>query len=180
MEIEHSTSNERLNNMNRFISHAPPGIILEVGVWKGGSLRFLAENHPKRRFIGIDTFEGMPAHGEFDNYHRRGDFGNTSFEEVVQNTVDLPNVTLVKGEFSNLNIAISEQCAMIHCDVDLYESTIAVFRRMEHRVVHRGRIYCDDAFQPTCEGATLALCEFVAQTKRIPRFDDGMHVYFEF
>ena len=71
--------------MTRFIADAPAGIIVEVGVWKGGSLRFMAERHKGRRFYGFDTFEGLPEACAFDNFHRRGDFADTSLEEALRN-----------------------------------------------------------------------------------------------
>lgn len=178
--IEHSTGDGRLHNMSRFIETAPPGVIIEVGVWKGGSLRFLAEQHPDRQFFGFDTFEGMPEVCDLDNHHKAGDFGNTSFEAVRDALMDLPNVTLVKGYFPDSDITGDQPIAMVHCDVDLYESTLNTFRHLGPRIVPNGRMYCDDAFQSTCEGATLALCQFAAETKRIPQFDLGSHAAFCF
>lgn len=178
MDIEHSTADSKLQNMSRFIAGAPPGIIVEVGVWKGGSLRYLAEQHPDRVFYGFDTFEGMPEVCELDNHHRAGDFGDTSFEVVKQQLSDLRNVILTKGRFPDSDITQNLPIAMVHCDVDIYQSTIQTFRHLWPRVVAGGRMYCDDAFQTTCEGATLALCEFAAEIKRIPQFDLGTHAAF--
>lgn len=180
MDIEHSTANGRLQNMSRFISQAPPGIIIEVGVWKGGSLRYLAENHPDRMFYGFDTFQGMPETCELDNHHRPGDFGNTSYEDVRQNLSDLKNVILTKGVFPESDITKDLPIAMVHCDVDIYTSTLRTLRHVAPRIVHNGRIYCDDAFQSTCEGATLALCQFAVESRRIPQFDLGSHAAFCF
>lgn len=180
MDIEHSTTDNRIQNMSRFIAGAPDGIIIEVGVWKGGSLRYLAERHPTRVFYGFDTFEGMPESCPLDNVHKRGDFGNTSYEEVRDALADLPNVTLVKGYFPDSDITGDRPIAMVHCDVDLYESTIKTFRHVYKRMVPNGRIYCDDAFQSTCEGATLALCEFAFERRQIPQFDLGSHPCFLF
>lgn len=180
MNIEHSTANGRLQNMSRFLSTAPPGIIIEVGVWKGGSLRFLAERHPDRRFFGFDTFEGMPDATSLDNFHKKGHFGDTSLESVQKCFSDLANVTLVKGYFPDSDVTGDQPVAMVHCDVDLYESTLKTFRHLAPRIVPNGRMYCDDAFQHTCQGATLALCQFAAEEKRVPQFDLGSHPAFCF
>lgn len=180
MDIEHSTANGRLQNMSRFIAQAPPGIIIEVGVWKGGSLRYLAENHPDRQFYGFDTFEGMPKEHPLDNHHKKGHFGDTSFERVKAALADLPNVTVTKGYFPDSDITDNQPIAMVHCDVDLYESTLKTFRHLAPRIVPNGRMYCDDAFQSTCEGATLALCEFATERRQIPQFDLGSHPCFLF
>ena len=66
----------------------------------------------------------------------------------------------------------------MHCDVDLYESPRNTFRYLWPRIVPGGRMYCDDAFQHTCEGATLALCQFATEIKRVPQFDLGSHAVF--
>lgn len=180
MDIEHSTANSRLHNMSRFITQAPPGIIIEVGVWKGGSLRYLAERHPDRQFYGFDTFEGMPTAHPLDNHHREGDFGDTSFDAVRNAIADLSNVTVIKGYFPDSDSTGSQPIAMVHCDVDIYESTLKTFRHVAQRMVINGRIYCDDAFQATCEGATLALCRFAVEMNKVPQFDLGAHAAFCF
>lgn len=180
MDIEHSTSNGRLHNMSRFIEQAPPGIIIEVGVWRGGSLRYLAERHPTRLFFGFDTFEGMPPTDPRDNHHKPGDFGNTSFETVQAALADLQNVTVVKGLFPGSDITGLQRIAMAHVDVDIYQSTLDCFRHLGPRMARGGRMYCDDAFQSTCHGATLALCQFAAETSRVPQFDAGSHAAFCF
>lgn len=164
--------------MSRFIRTAPSGIIVEVGVWKGGSLRYLAENHPDRTFFGFDTFEGMPPTCNLDNHHKQGDFSDTSFEAVRAALADLPNVTVVKGHFPESDMTGNLPIAMAHVDVDIYESTLSTFRHLSPRMVPNGRIYCDDAFQSTCEGATLAMCLFAAQTSHVPQFDLGSHAAF--
>ncbi len=180
MDIEHSTANDRLQNMSRFIAVAPPGIIIEVGVWKGGSLRYLAEQHPDRIFYGFDTFEGMPDSHHLDNHHKKGDFGNTSFEAVRAALSDLSNVTIVKGYFPDSDITEGQAIAMAHVDVDLYESTLKTFRHLAPRMAANARMYCDDAFQSTCHGATLALCQFAAERSHVPQFDLGSHAAFCF
>jgi len=180
MEIEHTTADHKLINMTRFLKAAPAGIVVEVGVWKGGSIGYLASIFPERQFFGFDTFEGMPESCSLDNHHKRGDFGDTSFEEVGRKLSGLSNVILVKGLFPASDVTAELPIAMVHCDVDLYESTLAVLRHFHARMQPGGRIYCDDAFQATCEGATLALCQFAAETKKVPQFDLGFHSAFCF
>ena len=166
--------------MSRFIVNAPPGIIVEVGVWKGGSLRYLAERHPDRTFFGFDTFEGMPVTGERDNHHQQGHFGDTSLAEVAAALTDLKNVTLGKGWFPDSDTTGDQRVAMVHVDVDIYTSTLNTFRHFRPRMSPGGRMYCDDAFQSTCHGATLALCQFAAETSLVPQFDQGSHAAFCF
>jgi hypothetical protein len=178
MNVEHSTNDDKLRNMARFIGEAPAGIVIEVGVWKGGSLRFMAERHKERQFYGFDTFQGLPEECEIDNFHRKGDFADTSLEEALHNLRGLPNVLLTRGLFPASDITGDLPIAMVHCDVDLYESTLNTFRHLWPRIAPGGRLYCDDAFQHTCEGATLALCHFATEIGRVPQFDHGMHAVF--
>ncbi len=165
--------------MSRFLSQAPPGIVVEVGVWKGGSLKWLSQHHPDRMFYGFDTFQGMPSPAEVDNFHKRGDFSDTSLEDVQRSLSDVNNVILAKGLFPESDITSDQPIALVHCDVDLYESTIKTMRHLWPRVVSGGRIYCDDAFAPTCEGATLAVCEFAVEHRRTLKQDIGNHAFFE-
>lgn len=180
IHIEHSTTDIKLDNMSRFISQAPPGIVCEVGVWKGGSLRYLAERHPDRQFFGFDTFEGMPPVTDKDNHHRQGDFSNTSLPTVQAAFEDLNHVQLVKGLFPASDTTAGQLVALAHVDVDIYESTLNCFRHFAARMATGGRIYCDDAFVTTCQGATIALTQFSAETGRVPRFDPEHHAYFQF
>jgi hypothetical protein len=180
MDIEHSTADYKLQNMRRFIEQAPAGIIVEIGVWKGGSLRYLAEHCPGRRFFGFDTFTGMPPTCRLDNFHRQGDFADTSYDRVRLTFEDLPHVRLISGRFPDSDVTGNLSIAMAHVDVDIYESTLACFRYLAPRMAPGGRIYCDDAFQSTCEGATLALCQFAVELGRVPQFDLGSHAAFCF
>lgn len=163
--------------MVRFLSESPQeGIVVEVGVWQGGSIRYLAERFPTRRFFGFDTFEGMPAECAYDNHHKKGDFGDTSFELAKSNLADLTNVQLIQGYFPDSDVGIlSDPIVLAHVDVDIYESTLRAFEHLSPMMASGGRIYCDDAFIGTCHGATIAFCEFCGRLKRAPHFDPGSH-----
>lgn len=70
-------------------SRFPQGRLLEVGVWKGLSLKYLAEKAPQARIMGIDLFEYDPQ------YHGR----TGSFLEDAQKRLDAhKNVQLIKED----------------------------------------------------------------------------------
>lgn len=181
-KIESILAQGRPTKICELLESAPAGLFIEVGVYKGGFLRFLAQHFPRRKLFGFDTFEGLPSPGKFDNVHKRGDFGDTSFEEVSQHLSSFPNVKLIKGFYPDSDILPAvPQVAFAFVDVDLYGSTYRSIVHLAPRMVSGGRIYCDDAFLPSCEGATLACCRFAVETGNPPRLVSKEHLlYFEF
>ena len=68
-----------------------PGVIAEVGVFKGGSARLISEAKVNREFHLFDTFEGLPATSENDATFRAGTFKG-GLEEVQRFLEGLPNL----------------------------------------------------------------------------------------
>jgi hypothetical protein len=167
-------SHAKLENMHRFLEHGPTGAVVEVGVYQGGSLHYLATRHPDRDFYGFDTFAGMPPESEFDNHHRQGDF-QTSLAEVQQHFSELKNVVLIQGLYPDSDVLKPRPITLAHIDADLYSSTLNAMEEVLPRMAPGGRIYCDDAFQRTCHGATLAVCEFCTRHKLILLLDNDQH-----
>lgn len=84
-----------------------PGTMLELGVFRGGSLKFLAQVceqlSVEKPIIGIDTFEGHPSVHPLDGpVHMVGKFSTTSLEQVTAYVEGWPNVRLVKGDVSKI------------------------------------------------------------------------------
>jgi hypothetical protein len=125
-----------------------PGDVVEFGVFTGLSLAQLAQGHlfdPKgmeRRFIGFDSFEGLPpsteAHARWQpadcavnhGWHPRLPIGAKVTPEVTRElfaACRLPPPLLHVGAFSDtvgrLVPADISQIALVHFDCDLYEST---------------------------------------------------------
>lgn len=169
------TAGRKLENMVNWLKEAPPGPVVEVGVYQGGSLIHLASRFPGRQFYGYDTFEGIPeATNDLDNFHRKGDF-SASFEDVKSACDRLPNITLVKGIYPTSDTIRPNNIALAHVDVDIYESTKATIEHLIPLMGPKSRLYCDDAWMDTCEGATIAMCEVAAAHKMFPKFDHGWH-----
>lgn len=168
------TAPHKLANMERWLRDAPPGPVVEVGVFQGGSLFYLAERFPDRHFYGYDTFEGMPASSDLDNHHKAGDFG-ASYDDVAKAVGKLANITLIRGRFPESDSIRPQGVAMAHVDVDIYSSTRDAIEHLIPLMGPKSRLYCDDAWVDSCHGATIAMCEVSARHKMFPRFDHGSH-----
>ena len=103
-----------------------PGLRLEFGVWRGNSIRRCAERYPRQRWVGFDSFEGFPDDGRLD--------WQKPFK-VIELPDTPPNVTLVKGYFSEMLAPFLAdtpgEVAFVNIDCDLYSSTADVFAALE-------------------------------------------------
>ena len=118
------------------------GLWLEFGVYKGKSLRKIAEK-TRQTVFGFDSFEGLPE--DWILKYRKGDF---SLKGRLPE--DMPkNVNLVKGEFSESLPAFLEKnagpVAFLHIDCDLYQSTRTVFSHLKDRIT-AGTVILFDEF----------------------------------
>jgi O-methyltransferase len=167
----------KLLGLWEYVQEAPEGDILEVGSWRGGSSLMLAasaEQHKPNSHVYIcDTFEGLVKVTDKDNFHKNGDFGDTTSKEVVEGLMveyNLSNVTVHEGIFpeDTGNEVTSTKIAFIHIDVDVYQCYLDIFNWMEGKLVPGAIIAFDDYLIPTCEGATLAIDEYF---KDNPNYD---------
>jgi len=174
----------KLRNLIDFLFVGPKGYIVEVGVFKGGSIGTLAKCFPKRRFYGYDTFEGIPQHCQLDNIHRKGNFFS-DYNKVKRALIPFKNITLIKGIYPESDSIKPQPIALAHVDVDIYKSTLESFFHLTPLMAKGGRIYCDDAFVPSCEGATIALKEYCSKFNFKYNFDSKnkphiKHAYVQF
>lgn len=165
------------------------GDVVECGVGRGHSLLMLAslvrDEGAGRKIWGFDSFEGFPEPAEEDRSHRnpkKGEWGDTQVVEVrnllLQGALDREfvrsQVTLVKGFFEDsLPKYRGDAIALLHLDVDLYESYLAALRELYPKVVHGGVVAFDE-YMGTTEhlnfpGAQRAIDEYFAGTGRIRR-----------
>jgi O-methyltransferase len=170
-ETQPITNKFKLDEMCQFLSMVE-GDVVEIGVFQGGSLVYMAKQFPNRHFYAYDTFEGMPNTSEYDNYHIKGDFKKTSYNFVKNVISNFDNITLIKGIYPESD-NIKPKIIMAHLDVDIYSSTLNSLNYLKNLIVSGGRIYCDDVFWKDCEGATKALIEFCYKEKIIPKMKKG-------
>lgn len=136
-------------------------IIAEVGVYKGGSLKTLAEAFPSATLFGFDTFEGLPKeHWDNKEIHNPGEFSDTDIKKVYE-FIDRPNVILVKGLFPDTGKDYRETVFdFVHIDTDFYQSVKQSLKWFWSRMSKGGIIVFDDYEWPNCPGVKKALEEF--------------------
>jgi hypothetical protein len=116
------------------------GDVIEIGVYKGGSLFRMAEHaaakHPRafnnRRIIGIDTFAGHPYHDPALDpaHHFTGRFADTSYEAVHAAMSGFEFVDVIKGECEEVfpTFAENQKFCLANVDVDVAESAMRCTR----------------------------------------------------
>jgi O-methyltransferase len=135
-------------------AETPKGCFVEVGVFQGGSARYLATvaEYQNRELYLYDTFEGMPYQSEYDK-HPVGDFSDTS-EELVRKAI--PSATIVKGVFPDSAVEMPP-IAFAHIDCDQYQAVRDSALYLIPRMTDGGIIWFDDA--DILEGANRAVNE---------------------
>jgi len=118
------------------------GLILEFGVAKGDSLRYLANLCSSSIVHGFDSFEGLP---ESWVNNEKGSFTQNGVLPKVPK-----NVQLWKGYFDETlpdwEKINKGEIALLHVDCDLRSSTFTVFEALSDRIVPGTVILFDDYF----------------------------------
>lgn len=137
------------------------GLIAEAGVYKGGCARLLATIFPDRDVLLFDSFEGMLENdGDPTGTHKTGDFNDTSIEFVKKYLEDKPNCKFHKGWFPDTaNFLKDEKFALVHADMDYYQSTLACIDVFWPRITVGGAMIFDDYEWINCPGVKKALEE---------------------
>ena len=160
------------------------GAIVECGVGPGRSLFDFslisdAIGRP-RRIFGYDTFTGIPDATAVDgkwNEDLAGtwDFSQDQVRENLQaaglDAKSISNITLVEGELrTTLPAYDAGPIALLHLDVDIYESYKAALQLLYGHVAPGGVIAFDEYRQDAWPGATKAIDEFFeGRAERIVR-----------
>ena len=121
-------------------------LFLEFGVYKGGSINFLAnflKNH-NTNIYGFDTFEGFTEDWK-GTFRLSGDYSNKSLLPKVSG-----NVKLIKGPVQKtIDKFILEnknkKIIFIHFDMDTYESTNFVLKKIKP-LIHSEAYFLFDNF----------------------------------
>ena len=144
------------------------GLFCEFGVYEGGSLRFIADMVGSHGTVyGFDSFQGLPASSPGTE---RGDWPQGAFRHAPPSDLP-PNVRIYPGWFTEtLPKFVAEVpgwASFLHCDADLYDSTVTVLTEMAPKIV-RGTVLLFDEFLwwPGWaeRGEARAWAEFVERT----------------
>jgi len=164
-------SPERMYFIYQFALNYPNGNAAEVGVYRGGSARMIAELMNGRVWL-FDTFEGLPETDPDIDLHHEGDFDDTSYESVCSYFEDLNHVELVKGLFPqsvvNTDIDADTRFDLVHLDTDLYKSTLDSLEWFYPRMNKGGVMIFDDYCWSHCPGVNKAVDEFFADKPEKP------------
>ncbi len=136
------------------------GDIAEVGVYKGGSAKILAEMKGRRDLFLFDTFEGLPKPKEEDLV-KEGWLNDTSLESVQAYLKKYSGVYFYKGLFPTTASSIMDKdFALVHLDTDMYDCTFEALKFFYPRMVQYGRIISHDYNNPDCPGVKRAFNEY--------------------
>jgi hypothetical protein len=156
-----------------------PGGVIEIGVFKGGSLiqwatfRELLENENSRKIVGFDMFGQFPLSNTVPSDEVFINKWNNQFsnefvsKEEIEASLQLKkinNVQLIKGDIcETLPIFLKENPAfrisLLHIDTDVYNPCKVALEYCWDRIVPDGIVLFDD--YATIEGETLAIEEFL-------------------
>ena len=140
--------------MLRRAEASPPGCLVEVGVYRGGSAILLYDIalHQGRTLHLFDTFAGMPFADEGDT-HPVGDFGGVDLMALRK---AMPEAMFHVGTFPNTMPDDLKDIAFAHVDCDQYRSTLACIDRLWPLMVVNGVMWFDDfATVPAARRAVL-------------------------
>jgi hypothetical protein len=142
-----------------------PGAFVELGVWTGESINYMARLKPNAEFFGFDSFEGL-AENWSGTALGKGHFNVKGSLPIVPG-----NVTLVAGWFdSTLPGFIKnhpEPLAFVHFDADTYESTKLALDAFSSRIVVGSVLVFDEfyGYPNWRNGEFKAFSEFVGSRK---------------
>lgn len=151
---------DRLREIVRLCKESPKGFKAEVGVYQGGSLKYLSEQVTDGFFFGFDTFTGLPAE-QWNNQevHNPGDFADTDIVSVAEH-INNPKVLLIPGLFPvSAKYFEDYMFSFVHIDTDFYESVKTCIQWFSKRMLPGGTIVFDDFQWPSCPGVEQALKE---------------------
>jgi len=143
------------------------GDFAEVGVYKGGTAWLTAQTAPLKKFYLFDTFAGMPKTHDRIDYHKKGDFDDTSLESVKEFLKECPHVQFYPGFFPQTAQGMGDKkFSYVHVDVDIYQSVKDCLEFFYPKMVSGGVMVFDDYEWKDCEGVKMAMDEFLTDKQK--------------
>lgn len=143
-----------------------PGVIVEIGVYKGASLKLMALasnlNSPVRtNLVGFDTFRGIPSLMGHGDEKFAGYLNDVDFDEISKK---MPSeVKLIKGTFpESIQGQQVDRVKLLHLDVDTYKTTKDGLEFFWPKLLRAGVVCIHDYNSQGCPGVKEAADEFLA------------------
>jgi predicted O-methyltransferase YrrM len=161
---------DRLYTLWQAVRAAPEQPIIEIGTYRGGSARFIAETLQADGrtpvFYVCDTFAGHaqtdPAIDTF--HHGVGKFEEVSAEATAQYLSGYPAVRLIVGDIVETSTLLTDESfGFVHLDVDVYPTTAFCLRFFAPRLAADAVMVIDDYGFLTCPGVKRAADDFIAE-----------------
>jgi O-methyltransferase len=167
------------------VAHDVPGVFVECGVWRGGSMMAVALTLKRlgvcdRDLFLFDTFSGMTAPGAEDVKHTgeraedmlkassrdSDDWAVASLDDVRANVLGLgypeERIHFVEGDVADsLPAKAPAEIALLRLDTDWYASTKHSLVHLYPRLASRGVLIVDD--YAYWQGARKAVDEYLAE-----------------
>jgi len=156
----------------------PETIIVEVGVYRGGSTKFMSyvvdSTGTENSIFACDTFAGHAVVDErYDGMHKANiSFADVKLKDVQKYLQDCKNIQIIPGDIFKTftQIPTDKPIGILHIDVDVYPATKFCLDTFSPRVVKGGFIVCDDYGFTSCKGAKVAIDEFCKTNKNWKSF----------
>jgi len=134
------------------------GNTAEIGVYLGGTSKFIHKMSPNKIHYCYDTFAGIQGADSNHDQHIDGDF-SCSLEDVKTH-IDMDDVVYKVGYFPDTFTEEHEKFCFVHSDTDTYIGTKNTLLYFCDKIVQGGKIFFDDYNWPACVGVQTALHEF--------------------
>jgi O-methyltransferase len=127
-----------------------PGVMVEVGVYRGGSTKLLCLANQGRETFAFDTFAGLPGPSDADTQWGFAWFKQrqytADFSSVREGLAAFSNLHLVAGTFPQSgDVLRDKEITFAHVDVDLYEGTLNTLRFLWPSLTQRAIMLIHDS-----------------------------------
>lgn len=145
--------------------------VIEFGSYKGGNAIFMAmllrRFYPEARVIGLDTFQGAPSPNPALEKLPQ-DFRSADLERTrrVAKSLGLDNLEFIPGLVED---TAQDACrslgsvGLAHIDLVIHDASLCAQDVVWDFMAPGGYVVQDDALEPTCFGATMAVEELIVR-----------------
>ena len=168
---------DKIDNILEYLELAVslPGATAEMGVYKGGISKLIADNSNGKRHYAFDTFEGIINVGDNDN-DILDRFNKVNYKAVCE-LLSADNIRIIKGYFPDTitgTLKVVQYC-FVHFDGDTYQSMIDSIDYFIPRLVPGGVMIIDDYNRNCCKGVKIALDERKINIKNLTK-GQGLYI----